>query len=43
MFDETITTYTGALFGGDGWGTAAEILSLITNLIATSLIELKVW
>ncbi|KAI0808344.1 hypothetical protein C8Q74DRAFT_1187806, partial [Fomes fomentarius] len=42
-FDETITTYAGALFGGDGWGTAAAILSLVTNLVATSLIGLKAW
>lgn len=33
----------GALFIGDVWGTAAAILSLITNLTATGLIGYKAW
>ena len=33
----------GSLFGADEWGTAAAILSLSTNLVATSLIAYRAW
>ena len=33
----------GSLFGADAWGTAAAILSLLTNLVATSLIGYRAW
>ncbi|RPD71239.1 hypothetical protein L226DRAFT_204913 [Lentinus tigrinus ALCF2SS1-7] len=33
----------GSLFGADGWGIAAAILSLLTNMVATILIAYRAW
>lgn len=33
----------GSLFGADGWGIAAAMLSLVTNMVATLLIAYRAW
>ncbi|RDX41689.1 hypothetical protein OH76DRAFT_1364096, partial [Lentinus brumalis] len=33
----------GSLFGADGWGIAAAMLSLLTNMVATLLIAYRAW
>ncbi len=40
--DSEVSTI-GSLFGADGWGIAAAMLSLLTNMVATLLIAYRAW
>ena len=37
------TLNIGSLFGGDPWGIAAAMLSVLTNIAATILIAYRAW
>ncbi|KAI0744345.1 hypothetical protein C8Q80DRAFT_1346053 [Daedaleopsis nitida] len=40
---DAVTLSAGSLYIGDQWGLASSILSLVTNMTATSLIAYKAW
>ncbi|TFK83151.1 hypothetical protein K466DRAFT_666045 [Polyporus arcularius HHB13444] len=41
--DTSEVSTIGSLFGADGWGIAAAMLSLLTNMVATLLIAYRAW
>ena len=42
-FSQEVELTPGSLYTGDSWGVTASVLSLVTNMIATSLIGYKAW